>query len=115
MKDSGDSTQNMTSLSECITNALESGYSENFRVVSKGLTTDDGKSIYQPQDVAIVNFYRFEGYSNPSDNSILYLVETNDGLKGTLIDAYGVYAGADFSTFIRQVIDIHKQKEQTEV
>lgn len=111
----GDVTQNMTSLSECVTNAVESGYTENFRVVSQGLITADGKSIYQPQDVAIVNFYRFEGYSNPSDNSILYLVETNDGLKGTLIDAYGVYAGADFSTFIRQVFDIHKQKEQAEV
>lgn len=111
----GDVTQNMTSLSECVTNAVESGYTENFRVVSQGLITGDDKSTYQPQDVAIVNFYRFEGYSNPSDNSILYLVETNDGLKGTLIDAYGVYAGADFSTFIRQVFDIHKQKEQAEV
>jgi hypothetical protein len=111
MKPIGDVTQNMTTLSECVTNALESGYVENFKVESKGLLTADGKSIYQPQDITIANFYRFEGYTNPDDNSILYLVVTNDGRKGTLIDAYGAYADAEFSDFIRQVDEIHKRKE----
>jgi hypothetical protein len=110
MKPSGDVTQNMTTLSECVKNALESGYSENFKVESKGLITNDGKTIYQPKDITICNFYRFEGYTNPDDNSILYLIETNDGIKGTLIDAYGVYADAEFSNFIRQVDDISKKK-----
>jgi hypothetical protein len=106
-----DVTQNMTTLSECVTNALESGYVENFKIGINGLLAADGKSIYQPQDIAIANFYRFEGYTNPDDNSILYLVETNDGRKGTLIDAYGVYADAEFSDFIRQVDDIRKKTE----
>jgi hypothetical protein len=30
--------------------------------------------------------------SNPDDNSVLFAIESNDGLKGTLLDAYGVYA-----------------------
>lgn len=90
MKPEGDVTQNMTTLSECVANALASGYVENFKVISNELVTADGRSIYQPQDIAIDNFYRFEGYTNPDDNSILYLVETNDGIRGTLIDAYGV-------------------------
>jgi hypothetical protein len=111
MKPVGDVTQNMTTLSECVANALESGYAENFKIVSNGLITADGKSIYQPQDIAITNFYRFEGYTNPDDNSILYLVETNDGRKGTLIDAYGAYADAEFSNFITQVLDIRKKKD----
>lgn len=111
MKPIGDVTQNMTTLSECMVNAVESGYAENFKVGGLGLITANGKSIYQPQDIAIANFYRFEGYTNPDDNSILYLVETNDGKKGMLIDAYGVYADADFSNFIRQVDDIRKGNE----
>ncbi len=111
MKPIGDVTQSMTTLSECITNALEIGYIENFKVGSRGLTTSDGQSTYQPQDISISNFFRFEGYTNPDDNSILYLVKTCDGRKGTLIDAYGVYADAEFSNFIRQVADINKVKE----
>jgi hypothetical protein len=37
-------------------------------------------------------FYRFEGMTNPDDSSILFAISSSDGLKGTLGDAYGVYA-----------------------
>jgi len=98
----------MTTLSECIANALEHGYVENFKVLAKGLATEDEKFVYIPQDIEIPNFYRFEGASDPQDNSILYLIKTNDGRKGTLIDAYGTYADTLLSNFIRQVEVIQK-------
>ena len=98
----------MATLSECIKIALDRGYSENFRVTAKGLITEDEKFVYTPEDVKISNFYRFEGNSNPDDNSILYLIETDDR-KGTLVDAYGVYAEALISNFVQQVEDIQKR------
>ena len=109
MKASEDSSPNMATLSQCITRAVEQGYAENFKVNSRGLVTEDEKSLYNPQDIDILNFYRFEGYTNPDDSSILYLIETNDGRRGTLVDAYGVYADADFSNFILQVERIQKK------
>ncbi len=106
-----DATLKMKTLSESVNESLEKGYIENFKVVAKGLCTqDDENSIYTPQDIAITDFYRFEGYSDPQDNSILYLIETNDGRKGTLIDAYGAEADASISNFIRDVEDIKKKK-----
>ena len=36
--------------------------------------------------------HRFEGMSSTDDNSILYAISSKDGIKGTLVDAYGVYA-----------------------
>lgn len=109
MKPKEDGTQNMQTLSECITKAVDDGYTENFKVVTKGLATEDDKSIYNPENIAIANFYRFEGYSDPQDNAILYLIETNDGKKGMLIDAYGAYADVKVSNFVRQVEDIQKK------
>jgi hypothetical protein len=104
-----DATQKMKTLSESVNESLEKGYTENFKVIPKGLCTEDEKSIYIPQDIAIANFYRFEGYSDPQDNSILYLIETKDGRKGTLIDVYGAEADARISSFIRKVEDISKK------
>ena len=98
----------MTTLSECINMVLGRGYSENFKVLREALVTENEKSIYCPQDIVIPNFYRFEGDSDPDYSSILYLIKTNDGLKGTLVDAYGVYADSEISNFIRQVKDFHK-------
>lgn len=101
----------MATLSECIQTASDRGYTENFRINSRGLTTEDEKSVYSPQEIRITNFYRFEGNSNPDDCSILYLIETDDRKKGTLIDAYGVYADSLISNFIRQVTDIQKKHQ----
>jgi len=107
-----DSTLKMKTLSENVNESLEKGYTENFKVITKGLCTEDEKSIYIPQDVAITDFYRFEGYSDPQDNSILYLIETKDGRKGTLIDAYGAEADGRITNFIRDVEDIHKKENE---
>lgn len=104
-----DTPLKMQTLSEITTDAFSRGYVENFKVEASGLSTEDGTMIYNPQDIAISNFYRFEGLSDPQDNSILYLIETNDGKKGTLIDAYGPDADAQISSFIRQVEVIQKE------
>jgi hypothetical protein len=41
----------------------------------------------------VVKYYRFEGDSNPDDNTVLYVIETSRGEKGLLLDAYGAYSG----------------------
>jgi hypothetical protein len=106
-----DASQKMKTLSEGVNESIAKGYTENFKVITKGLSTQDEQSIYAPQDIAISNFYRFEGYSDPQDNSILYLIETKDGRKGTLIDAYGAEADVKISNFVRDVEDIHKKNK----
>jgi len=56
-------------------------------------------------DIAL---YRFEGELNPSDNAILYAIKTNDGEKGTIVDAYGMYNDLLITNFMKLVIKIHK-------
>ena len=71
--------------------------------------------IYQPEDLVILKAYRFEGVSDPSDMSILYLIRANDGLIGYSLDAYGVYSNHDdeegYDNFIRQ-IPVKNNEEQ---
>jgi hypothetical protein len=83
---------------------------EDFRIDKDGLKTygTDSKA-YTPQDVKIINFYRFEGVSDPGDMTVLYVIETNDGIKGTLADGYGPYASEDVSKFIVKIEEIQKQ------
>ena len=104
-----DATPNMKTLSECINTAVKKGYTENFKVTGKGLVTENEETSYLPENVAISDFHRFEGYSDPQDNAILYIIQTEDGKKGTLIDSYGAYADAKISNFIKQVEDIQKK------
>ena len=53
--------------------------------------------------VVITEYHRFEGVSDPDDMSILYAIETRSGLRGTLADAFGVYADPVVGAFLNDV------------
>ena len=86
------------------------GFTQDFNVVDGRLHTigSDSAKTYAPDEVTIVDFYRFEGESNPDDTSILYAIAANDGVKGTISAAYGVYADTDTDDFLKQVEDLGK-------
>jgi hypothetical protein len=105
----------MKGLASCINKMKEDGYKEDFQVSKKGLTTFNEAKTYGPEEVKIVNFYRFEGVSDPGDNTILYVMEAADGTKGTLVDGYGAYASTDVSKFIVAVEEIQKKIHTSKV
>ncbi len=102
-------TEEMRSLSSCLNKLVTDGYKEDFVAGERGLLSLQSERLYEPGQVSIVNFFRFEGASDPADNTILYVIETHDGLKGTLVDAYGSYADGKVTSFMRQVEDINKK------
>ena len=100
----------MKNLAACVNQMKDEGFKEDFQVSDGGLHTFDKSKSYQPDQVRIVNFYRFEGESDPGDNNVLYVIETDDGVKGTLADGYGAYASEAVSEFIVEVEKIQKVK-----
>jgi hypothetical protein len=99
------SQDEMNTLSQVLTRLTQKGYDNEFRWIKEGFQVKD--KIYQPEDLVIVKTYRFEGASDPSDTSILYLIRANDGLIGYSLDAYGVYSNHDdeegYDNFIRKI------------
>ena len=76
-----------------------------FKKTLGGFQAPNGKT-YLADDLKIIRTSRFEGESDPSDSSILYLIEANDGLVGYSIDAYGAYSNHDddgYDEFIREI------------
>ncbi len=98
----------MSTLSSCTTSLLKKGYEENFEVKNDQLYAPSIDKHYQPAEVKVDNFYRFEGASDPADSSVLYAITTNDGVKGLLASAYGAYANDADDKFIKQVEEIQK-------
>jgi len=103
----------MKTLASCLNKIVKDGYEENFKVTDEGLQSLETGKIYKPDQVHIVNFFRFEGASDPSDSAILYVMETSDGAKGSLTDAYGMYADAEIDKFIKDVENISKKHAHT--
>ena len=69
------------------------------------------KKHYAPNDMLILDSQRFEGMSNPSDMSALFVVRCKDGTKGMVTVAYGTYANIDVLEFLDKV-EVQKSKHQ---
>ena len=105
----------MKSLALCLNRMVLDGYTDDFKIVDSGLKSLKSERVYNPEEVHVKNYFRFEGQSDPNDNTIMYVIETNDGLKGTLVDAYGPYADVKLSEFMQQVESFEKKVNNVEV
>ncbi|HEY2350075.1 MAG TPA: phosphoribosylpyrophosphate synthetase [Puia sp.] len=91
---------NYTTVTDTLNTLKEEGYTIDFNLKPDCLECNSLDFKLYPDDFVIDKFYRFEGASNPDDSSIIYAISSKDGLKGTLMDAYGVYADSLTTTMI---------------
>ena len=96
-----------TEIMEALAHLQERGFSESFEFITKRLYGLKTKRFYGPEGISILEYHRFEGVSDPEDMSILYAVKTEDGTKGTVIDAYGTYADAGLGEFLKRTVLIN--------
>ena len=99
----------MSTLVSSLNGFVEKGFTEDYKAEQSGLKALKTGKIYRPEDIKVVDFHRFEGTSDPGDQSILYAIETIDGGKGTLVDAYGAEGDTKITAFIQQVEEISKK------
>ena len=81
-----------STLTEAMKDLKEKGFTRDFNQQGAHLECKELSKNYQPEAFTITHTYRFEGMSSAGDNSVLYAIEAEDGTKGQLVDAYGVYA-----------------------
>ncbi|WBL26936.1 phosphoribosylpyrophosphate synthetase [Zunongwangia sp. HGR-M22] len=87
MKDYGTLSQAINKLK------LEEGYEHDFNLLDEHLELKSEKEKFAAHEFDVDKVLRFEGMSNPDDNSILYAITTESGRKGILVDGYGISSG----------------------
>jgi subtilase family serine protease len=108
------SIPHMKTLVDCNNAMAAKGYTESFKIDNEKLISLSDERVYEPEDISIVNFYRFESQSDPGDNSILYVIETNDGKKGTIVNGFGPYSDGDLDKFI-DMVEMGSKKSSSEL
>ena len=79
------------------------GFTELFKAVNGGLRAVIAGRTLGAGDLVIREFHRFEGISDPDDMAIVYALESRDGIRGTLTDAFGVYADPAISAAMSRI------------
>jgi len=82
-----------SSLSKAIEDLKDKGYDTDFNLVDDGIESKHLKKTWKAEQIEVEEAMRFEGMTDPGDNSVLYVINTDSGEKGLLVDAYGAYSG----------------------
>ena len=95
-------------LSEAINDLVKQGYTYDFNMEQNCIACKNLDMKFNPDKFEIVKFYRFEGMTNPDDESILYVIDAGNGIKGTMVDAYGAYSDALSFEMLQKLKFAHK-------
>lgn len=93
-----------STLSEAVNDLQKRGYTDDLllgnecvKCPGKGLSLD-------PAEFQIDEFHRFEGMSDPQDQSIVYAISAKDHhIRGTLVSAYGMDASSLTQEMVRKL------------
>ena len=95
-------------LVEALKDLKRRGFVTDFNIAFDAVVCNETKVCLLPDQFEIIEHYRFEGETNPSDSSIVYAIHSKDGkMKGTLVSAYGVYSEAMNDDLIRK-LSVHE-------
>ena len=93
----------MRTLSNAIERLVSRGFTAHFGVVGDRLRAFDSGKTFGADQLTIREFQRFEGVSDPDDMPIVYAIESSDGTRGSLVDAFGAYSNPSVSAFLHDV------------
>jgi len=75
-------------LSEAIAGLQKRGFTTDFNLAENGIVFKD--TTLNHDDFEIVEYYRFEGDTDPADEAVVYAIESAHGVKGILVNGYGI-------------------------
>ena len=100
---------NYDTVTEAVSDLKARGYNIDFNLAFDQIICPTDNIILKPHEFEIVEVHRFEGESNPSDEDVVYAVESEDGkLKGVITSAFGPYADS-ISNELMQKLSMHKK------
>ncbi len=88
-------------LSQATNDLNKRGYTMDFNLAENCLVCNGNE--YEADDFEIVEFYRFEGDSNPDDLSAVYALEGINGEKGILVTGYGISAEGRAAAILKKL------------
>jgi hypothetical protein len=97
------SIQAYRTVAEAVRALEQRRFTANFELTGKTFRAVESGKTFAPGDLTIVEHHRFEGASDPEELAVVYGIQAKDGTRGTLVDAYGVYANPDLSAFLKDV------------
>ncbi len=92
-------------ITEAIKQLRAQGFTIDFNLEENSLVCHAEKFAHN--EFEIVDVYRYEGDSDPGDESTVYAIESNTGLKGILVAGFGISSDTATNDILKK---LHNRK-----
>lgn len=80
-------------LSDTMNNLRKQGYTADFNLATDCIECRENMIKMFADDFKVDKFFRFEGMTDPADETILYAISSDKfNMKGLLVNGYGIYS-----------------------
>lgn len=94
----------LETLSQAVQRLEAAGYRDSFQPSGGGLKSLHAGRVHAPEALLVDEIVRFEGESDPQDESMLFALRSPDGkVRGTLIASYGTQTDPESAEVIRRL------------
>lgn len=90
-------------MTEAVRSLKARGFEADFEYAEGAFRIAGSEGAFKENELSIVEHHRFEGISDPDDMSVIYAVESSDGTRGTIVDAFGVYANPKLGAALQRI------------
>jgi hypothetical protein len=96
--------RNYDTVTAAISDLTKRGYTENFGSAIDRIHCREKNISLSPDEFVIDEVYRFEGETDPADETIVYAISAlHSNLKGVLVNGYGIYSDSFTSEMIEKL------------
>ncbi|REJ82533.1 MAG: hypothetical protein DWQ44_10480 [Bacteroidetes bacterium] len=101
-------TYQYKTVSEALNELYKQGYTIDFNLEDNGRKFEEG--VYRYENFWISKVFRYEGQSDPGDESVVYAIESKDGVKGVLVSGFGMSNNRSATKILQNLkVDAEKQ------
>lgn len=98
-------TGEMETLAQATNRLTERGYRAQFLIRGGSVECPSCDCTVGPEQLTVDETVRFEGMSDPSDESVLFAITADCGHKGTLVATYGPEMSAEEAEIVSHLHD----------
>lgn len=91
-------------LADAIEDIRKKGYNHLFEVHDDRLKCKKIDELFPIETLRIVASYQFDQGTDPGDDSSLYLIETDSGVKGYLVGGTTIYRDREKAEFLDRLL-----------
>lgn len=91
-------------LADAIESLRDNGYDHTYELGDNCITCKELDVEYSTEDLKIVETHSFDQGTDPGSESTVYAIESNKGVKGTLIISYGMYVDREKAKLIDRLL-----------